>query len=44
MSDFKFEVWPTEFRQINQYFGQNPQNYAQFNLPGHDGLDIMAPT
>ncbi|WP_420631612.1 peptidoglycan DD-metalloendopeptidase family protein [Candidatus Leptofilum sp.] len=44
MSDFKFEAWPTEFRQINQYFGQNPQNYAQFGLPGHEGLDLMAPT
>ncbi|MCB8928325.1 MAG: M23 family metallopeptidase [Ardenticatenaceae bacterium] len=44
MSDFKFEVWPTEFRQINQYFGQNPNNYAQFGLPGHEGLDLMAPT
>lgn len=44
MSDFKFEVWPTEFRQINQYFGQNPHNYAQFGLPGHEGLDLMAPT
>ncbi|MAT97616.1 MAG: hypothetical protein CL608_10775 [Anaerolineaceae bacterium] len=44
MNDFKFEVWPTEFRQINQYFGQNPHNYAQFGLPGHEGLDLMAPT
>ena len=44
MSNFKFEVWPTEFRQINQYFGQNPHNYAQFGLPGHEGLDLMAPT
>lgn len=44
MSEFKFEVWPTEFRQINQYFGQNPHNYAQFGLPGHEGLDLMAPT
>ncbi len=44
MSTFKFEVWPTEFRQINQYFGQNPHNYAQFGLPGHEGLDLMAPT
>jgi hypothetical protein len=43
MSDFKFEAWPTEFRSINQYFGANPQNYAQFGLPGHEGLDIMAP-
>ena len=44
MSNFKFDVWPTEFRQINQYFGQNPHNYAQFGLPGHEGLDLMAPT
>jgi hypothetical protein len=44
MTDFKFEAWPTEFRQINQYFGQNPHNYAQFGLPGHEGLDLMAPT
>jgi murein DD-endopeptidase MepM/ murein hydrolase activator NlpD len=44
MSDFKFEVWPTEFRQINQYFGANPQNYQQFGLPGHEGIDIRAPT
>lgn len=43
MSDFKFEVWPTEFRHINQYFGVNPQNYAQFGLPGHEGVDIYAP-
>lgn len=44
MSDeFKFEVWPTEFRQITQHFGVNPQNYAQFGLPGHEGVDIMAP-
>jgi hypothetical protein len=43
MSSFKFEVWPTEFRSINQYFGANPGNYAEFGLPGHEGLDIMAP-
>ncbi|MEZ4645683.1 MAG: peptidoglycan DD-metalloendopeptidase family protein [Chloroflexota bacterium] len=44
MSDeFKFEVWPTEFRRITQHFGVNPQNYAQFGLPGHEGVDIMAP-
>ena len=43
MSEFKFEAWPTEFMSINQHFGANPQNYAQFGLPGHDGVDIMAP-
>ncbi|RMH00457.1 MAG: M23 family metallopeptidase [Chloroflexi bacterium] len=40
---FKFEVWPTEYRSINQHFGANPQNYGQFGLPGHEGVDIMAP-
>lgn len=44
MSDFKFEVWPTEFRTINQYFGANPAYYGQFGLPGHEGVDIFAPT
>lgn len=43
MTDFKFDAWPTEFRTINQYFGVNPQNYAQFGLPGHEGIDFMAP-
>jgi len=43
MTDFKFTAWPTEFRTINQYFGANPQNYSQFGLPGHEGLDIQAP-
>lgn len=44
MSEFRFLAWPTEFRTITQYFGANPQNYAQFGLPGHEGIDIMAPT
>ena len=44
MGDFKFEVWPTEYRVITQHFGVNPRNYAQFGLPGHDGVDIRAPT
>ncbi|MBE2220235.1 MAG: M23 family metallopeptidase, partial [Anaerolineae bacterium] len=44
MSDFKFKAWPTQFRSINQYFGANPQSYAQFGLPGHEGIDIMAPS
>lgn len=43
MTNFKFDAWPTEFRSINQYFGANPQNYSQFGLPGHEGLDIQAP-
>ena len=44
MARFQFEVWPTEHLRINQYFGVNPQNYAQFGLPGHEGIDIKAPT
>lgn len=40
---FRFEVWPTEYRHITQHFGANPQNYAQFGLPGHEGVDIRAP-
>ncbi len=43
MSSFRFLAWPTEFRTITQYFGANPQNYTQFGLPGHEGIDIMAP-
>ena len=39
-----FEAWPTQYRNIIQQFGANPQNYQQFGLPGHEGLDIMAPT
>lgn len=44
MSDFKFLVWPTEHRRITQHFGANPHYYARFGLPGHEGVDIMAPT
>jgi hypothetical protein len=44
MGEFKFDVWPTEYQVITQHFGANPRNYAQFGLPGHDGVDIRAPT
>lgn len=44
MSDFRFEVWPTEYRRITQHFGANPNYYASFGLPGHDGVDLMAPS
>lgn len=43
MSSFQFEAWPTEIRVISQLFGANPSNYAQFGLPGHEGIDIKAP-
>ncbi len=42
MTEFKFETWPTEFREINQYFGQNPDIYGTFGLPGHEGIDFKA--
>jgi GH25 family lysozyme M1 (1,4-beta-N-acetylmuramidase) len=41
---FSFTHWPTVSRVITQRFGANPQNYAQFGLPGHDGVDIRAAT
>lgn len=44
MSDFKFLYWPTEYRKITQHFGANPRNYSQFGLPGHEGLDLRAPS
>jgi uncharacterized protein YgiM (DUF1202 family) len=44
MAEFRFEVWPTEYRVITQHFAANPRNYAQFGLPGHDGIDMRAPT
>ncbi|MFN2254743.1 MAG: peptidoglycan DD-metalloendopeptidase family protein [Candidatus Promineifilaceae bacterium] len=43
MSSFKFEAWPSEYQVVTQWFGANPDIYAQFGLPGHDGIDIRAP-
>ncbi|MFN8441235.1 MAG: NBR1-Ig-like domain-containing protein [Caldilineaceae bacterium] len=43
ISAFRFEAWPTEFREINQGFGNNPSYYRQFQLAGHEGVDIKAP-
>lgn len=40
---FEFTHWPTTKRVITQRFGENPQNYIQYGLPGHDGADIVAP-
>lgn len=28
----------------SQYFGENPQAYAQFGLKGHNGIDVPIPT
>ncbi|MBI3363154.1 MAG: M23 family metallopeptidase [Chloroflexi bacterium] len=35
-------LWPTDYNQITQPFGVNPQIYARFNLPGHEGIDFRA--
>ncbi len=33
--------WPTIYKGIvTQPFGNNPQYYSQFGLPGHEGLDM----
>ena len=38
-------VWPTaDPKIITQWYGINPQWYAPFGLPGHEGLDIRALT
>jgi murein DD-endopeptidase MepM/ murein hydrolase activator NlpD len=39
---FKLTAWPTHDYRITQQFGANPDYYAQFGLPGHDGVDIAA--
>ena len=41
--EFKLTHWPTVEHIITQGFGVNPQDYAQFGLPGHNGWDIRAP-
>lgn len=38
---FKLTHKPAFSTQLTQLFGANPQNYAQFGLPGHDGTDIL---
>lgn len=40
---FTFQHWPTEHKVITQTFGNNPEYYARFGLPGHEGVDIRAP-
>jgi murein DD-endopeptidase MepM/ murein hydrolase activator NlpD len=36
--------WPVDSRRVNQHFGENPDTYRPFGLPGHEGLDIYAPS
>lgn len=40
---FAFQAWPTTQKYITQRFGDNPENYEKFGLPGHEGIDISAP-
>jgi len=35
--------WPVDSRRVNQFFGENPDSYKGFGLPGHEGLDLFAP-
>lgn len=35
--------WPTVYKYVTQEFGVNPEDYARFGLPGHNGVDISAP-
>jgi len=32
--------WPTDGTWITQRFGENPEIYRKFGLPGHEGIDI----
>jgi murein DD-endopeptidase MepM/ murein hydrolase activator NlpD len=34
--------WPVDSRRVNQHFGENPDTYKPFGLPGHEGLDLFA--
>jgi murein DD-endopeptidase MepM/ murein hydrolase activator NlpD len=34
---------PADTSRITQYFGDNPEYYKQFGLPGHEGLDFVVP-
>jgi murein DD-endopeptidase MepM/ murein hydrolase activator NlpD len=37
-------LWPTDFPSTTQGFGENPELYRRWGLPGHDGIDFEAPT
>lgn len=34
--------WPTIYNVVTQVFGANPEIYARYGLPGHEGIDIRA--
>jgi murein DD-endopeptidase MepM/ murein hydrolase activator NlpD len=36
--------WPTDYGVVTQAFGANPAIYRRYGLPGHEGVDVRAPT
>lgn len=36
--------WPVDSRIVNQLFGENPDLYRPFKLPGHEGIDFFGLT
>jgi murein DD-endopeptidase MepM/ murein hydrolase activator NlpD len=36
-------LWPSDYPVITQGFGEHPEIYGKWGLPGHEGLDIRAP-
>lgn len=40
---FRFTHWPCSTNLIWQPFGANPDRYREFDLPGHEGIDLAAP-
>jgi murein DD-endopeptidase MepM/ murein hydrolase activator NlpD len=36
-------LWPVKYTEITQGFGENPDIYRRWGLPGHEGIDIHAP-
>lgn len=36
-------LWPTDYPEKLQEFGENPDLYRRWGLPGHDGIDFKAP-
>ena len=41
-SEFRFLAHPTMWDVITQGFGENPENYEEYGLPGHEGIDFRA--
>ena len=40
INTFRLSRWPVPSRVINQRFGVNSDDYAQFGYPGHSGVDM----